>query len=71
LLDRTLFWNSHDLQKKLDAYKEYFNQHRSHSSLNLLTPNQKSASTNKKSTLTDKCQWKSYCRGLFQLAIAA
>jgi putative transposase len=71
LLDRTLFWNSHDLQKKLDAYKEYFNQHRSHSSLNILTPNQKSANTNKKSTLTDKYQWKSYCRGLFQLAIAA
>lgn len=32
LLDHTLFWTSSDLQRKLDEFKVYFNDHRVHSS---------------------------------------
>jgi putative transposase len=71
LLDRTLFWNSRDLQRKLDSYKQYFNQYRSHLSLNMVTPNQKLCDTKNKPVLTEKYRWDFFCRGLFQLPIAA
>src|ERR1700730_4986873 len=32
-LDRTLFWNQSDLERKLENYKAYYNQHRCHSGL--------------------------------------
>lgn len=32
LLDQTLYWNSTDLQRKLDQFKEYYNHDRTHSS---------------------------------------
>jgi hypothetical protein len=32
-LDRTLFWNQSDLERKLENYKVYYNQHRCHSGL--------------------------------------
>ncbi len=41
LLDQTLFWNSLDLQKKLDGHQDYFNRCRSHMSLVAKTPDQK------------------------------
>ena len=39
-LDHTFFWNSQDLQTKLNQYKSYYNSTRGHWSLNHLTPNQ-------------------------------
>lgn len=32
LLDQTLFWTATDLENKLREYKNYYNQHRCHSS---------------------------------------
>jgi len=32
-LDLTLFWNRSDLERKLETYKAYYNQHRCHSGL--------------------------------------
>ena len=32
-LDRTLFWNQSDLERKLENYKAYYSQHRCHSGL--------------------------------------
>ena len=32
-LDRTLFWNRGDLERKLDNYQAYYNQHRCHTGL--------------------------------------
>jgi len=39
LLDQVLFWNTLDLQRKLQQYQYYFNTHRSHQSLQAATPN--------------------------------
>lgn len=36
LLDRSLFWNSLDLQRKLGNYQSYFNEKRTHQSLDAL-----------------------------------
>ena len=41
-LDRTLFWNQSDLERKLEAYKAYYNQYRCHTGLAGATPAQRS-----------------------------
>jgi transposase InsO family protein len=41
-LDRTLFWNQSDLERKLENEKAYYNQHRCHSGLAGATPAQRS-----------------------------
>jgi transposase InsO family protein len=38
LLDQTFFWNRHDLQRKLDDFKNHYNKFRAHSSLTTRTP---------------------------------
>ncbi|MBN4055238.1 transposase [bacterium AH-315-K03] len=37
-LDQTLFFNKHDLQKKLKVFQQYYNEARGHSSLGSNTP---------------------------------
>src|ERR1019366_6333020 len=37
-LDRTLFWNRGDLERKLDNCQAYYNQHRCHTGLAGATP---------------------------------
>ena len=37
-LDHLLFWNASDLERKLDAFKEYYNGSRIHQSLAQQTP---------------------------------
>jgi putative transposase len=32
-LDRTLFWNMGDLERKLEGYKAFYNQYRCHTGL--------------------------------------
>lgn len=71
LLDRSLFWNSLDLQWKLDNYRSYFNEKRSHQSLDALTPIQKSENFRSNLFNIKKYDWESLCNGLFQLPIAA
>ena len=39
-LDQTLFWNAVDLQRKLDAFQDYYNHNRFHASLEGDTPAQ-------------------------------
>ena len=71
VLDHSLFWTELDLQRKLDQFQEYFNDHRTHMGLGGNIPTQ--VSENKKTTVINlnNYRWKSHCRGLFQLPIAA
>ena len=39
-LDHTLFWNASDLQRKLEAFRQYYNAHRVHTSLDGDTPSE-------------------------------
>jgi putative transposase len=68
LLDRTFFWTTTDLENKLRAYQQYYNEYRCHSSRNGTTPVK---SMDQKSVDISHYEWKKYCRGLFQLPIAA
>jgi transposase InsO family protein len=40
LLDHTLFWNAHDLERKLADFQSYYNQHRTHRPLSGETPSE-------------------------------
>jgi transposase InsO family protein len=67
-LDRLLFWTAIDLEMKLVAFQDYYNGHRTHSSLKGRTPVE--APESKRTDL--KCyRWQTHCRGLYQTPIAA
>jgi len=70
-LDHTLFWNASDLERKLEAFRQYYNAHRVHTSLDGDTPSEISCEAIIHRADLNKFQWKSHCRGLYQLPVAA
>ena len=72
-LDHLLFFNATDLQNKLDQFQQYYNSTRAHSSLEMKTPIELATSANEDKKLISLNQylWKSHCRGLYKLPIAA
>jgi transposase InsO family protein len=70
-LEQMFFWNTIDLERKLGAFGRYFTDHRVHSSLDGDTA--AAASGEAIETRADLCNftWRSHCRGLYQLPIAA
>jgi putative transposase len=69
-LDRTFFWTAVDLENKLLEFQNYFNRHRTHSSLEGRTPDQ---DRNMPGQFADlhSYRWQSHCRGLYQTPSAA
>jgi hypothetical protein len=63
-LDRTLFWTTADLENKLLDFRTYFNDHRTHTSLEGRTPD-----TPVSRRVANPCsyQWQPHCRGLYHL----
>lgn len=70
-LDHVLFWNVPDLEKKLDAFKGYYNGYRVHTALNGETPLSISGNNVLGEANLDDYRWKSHCQGLFQTPMAA
>jgi len=70
-LDHTLFWNNRDLERKLDASKIYYNQHRVHTSLDGTPPDQYSDISRSRLAKLDQFGCKNHCGGLFQTPICA
>lgn len=68
LLDQTFFWTATDLENKLRDYQSCFNEHRCHSSRNWATP---ARSEGDNVISMNNYRLKQYCRGLFQLPVAA
>ena len=70
-LDHLLFWNTHDLERKLADFQAYYNAARSHASLEGHTPlTFAGANTVVHAELTN-VRWVSHCRDLVQLPVAA
>jgi putative transposase len=65
-LDRTLFWNRGDLERKLDAYQAYYNQHRCHTGLAGATPAERSGLPAPPLAKLESYSWRQHCNGLFQ-----
>jgi len=70
-LDRVLFWNAVDLERKLETFRDYYNDHRVHRAIAGLTPAQFAGALCPAPAALDHYGWQRHCRGLFQLPIAA
>jgi len=70
-LDHVFFWNQFDLQRKLDHFKTYYNEHRVHTSLNGKTPYEQGGRSPPKPADLRHFAWRSDCNGLYQTPIAA
>ena len=70
-LDHILFWNTLDLERKLSEFQNYYNQHRTHSSLignSSIETTPRAVKTNEN---LSNYRWQSHCHGLFHLPVAA
>jgi transposase InsO family protein len=70
-LDHMLFWNASDLERKLDAFKKYYNGSRIHQSLAQQTPEEAAGKDPPPSVDPTHFVWRSHCQGLFQTPMAA
>jgi transposase InsO family protein len=68
LLDHVPSWGARDLERKLQLFRDYYNHGRVHASLKGVTP---ICSTDRNVIALDEYQWRSYCRGLYELPAAA
>ena len=69
-LDQTFFWNSIDLERKLNHVKDYYNQYPVHSALKGDAPSERYNKIPRKLINLDRYTWKSHCGGLFQTPVA-
>jgi len=70
-LDNVFFWNTVDLEKKLAEFSAYYNKHRVHSSLDGQTPAEVSGERINAHTVLHHFRWRTHCRGLYELPVAA
>ena len=70
-LDHVLFWNAHDLQRKLAEFRTYYNELRVHSSLDGRAPAEVAELVLSTKTTRHQFRWQSVCRGMYELPIAA
>jgi putative transposase len=66
-LDHVLIWNSIDLERKLEEFRIYYNEHRVHQSLSGGTPGERSGKPPPAHAALDHYAWRHHCRGLFQI----
>jgi putative transposase len=67
-LDHLLFWTTTDLENKLLDFRTYFNNHRTHDSLEGRTPD---TSVSRPITNLRSIRWQLHCRVLYQTPVAA
>ena len=70
-LERTFFWNGVDLTRKLEAFRDYYNEHRVHRALNGGTPAKHAEALSSIHAKLGRYAWRSHCRGLFQTPVPA
>lgn len=70
-LDQTPFWNSLDLARKLDDFKDYYNNHRTHAALSGQSPARFGQPAKQSCANINHYSWQSHCRGLFRTPILA
>ena len=70
-LDLVPFWNARDLESKLLSFKNFYNNQRCHYAFGGDTPSAKTGKTLSKVVDLHSYRWRSHCRGLYHLPIAA
>jgi len=66
-----VFWNESDLERKLEAFKEYDNGFRIHPSLNQQTPEEAAGKDPPLPAAPVHFMWRAHGQGLFQTPMAA
>ena len=69
--DQVFFWNAVDLERKLNEFRGYFNEQRTHASLEGDTPAETAGCPAVKPASLDRFSWQEHCGGLVQLPVAA
>jgi len=70
-LDHVVFWNSLDLRRKLDSFRDYYNADRVHSSLGGETPVEVGGCFERRRADMANYTWERHCHGLVDLPVAA
>ncbi len=70
-LDQVFFWNATDLERKLNSFKTYYNDSRTHTALEGDTPTEISGCASTKPIDLHSFRWHRHCGGLAQLPVAA
>ena len=70
-LDQVPFWTTRDLERKLLRFRDYYNNQRTHHALNGITPTAKTGKLTPKVADLNNFHWRSHCRGLYQVPVAA
>ncbi len=65
------FWNTHVLERKLESFRQYDNQHRVHQALNGQSPAFVSGDVEHQRAQLNQYSWQAHCKGLFQTPMAA
>ncbi len=71
VLDQMLCWNAFDLTRKLEMFRRDYNASRVDRSLGGSTPAPRAGTSAPASAKLDHYGWRPYCRGLFQVPVAA
>src|SRR5258708_569183 len=71
VLDQLVFWNSLDLTRKLEAFRDYYNASRVHRSLDGNTPAQRAGASSAAPAALTHYAWQQHCHGLFQIPVPA
>ncbi len=67
LLDQVLFWKQLDLERKLSAFRIYYNRYRAHGGIGGIPPEDKRAQRHQRTLPLSEFRWRSHCHGLFEL----
>jgi putative transposase len=70
-LDNLFFWNSTDLQNKLNLFQVYYNEHRTHLGINGQFPSDKASGVKPPTVSITDFSWNSHCNGQFKMPKAA
>ena len=70
-LDRLLFWNAENLDRKLADFTAYYNEYRVHYALDGRTPSHATRDGPQGCVPLSPYRWKPHCRWLFHTPIAA
>lgn len=70
-LDHVPFWNARDLETKLSFFQDHYNRERAHQGIGGNLPETELDDASRNVASLENFRWKSCCRGLYQLPIAA
>jgi transposase InsO family protein len=69
-LDQTLLWGTADLQRRLDNFVDYYNEHRCHAGIGGIQPADRDGAAGRRPLALRAFRWRSHCRGLFPTPVA-